>query len=114
MENNNSNNIIGKILYTQEDIWKRALEIGKQISEDFAGEEVILIGTLKGCVVWMADIMKAITLDAQVDFVIASSYGSGTSSSGVVKIKKDIETDLYGKNVLIIEDIVDTEPLLNF
>ncbi len=114
MENNNSNNIIGKILYTQEDIWKRASEIGKQISEDFAGEEVILIGTLKGCVVWMADIMKAITLDAQVDFVIASSYGSGTSSSGVVKIKKDIETDLYGKNVLIIEDIVDTGTTLKF
>ena len=98
----------GTVLLTQEQIWNRAKEIGAQISEDFAGEEVILVGTLKGAVMWMADLMKTITLDAKIDFISASSYGSGTVSSGNVKIKKDIELDLEGKNVLIIEDIIDT------
>ena len=109
-----SEEVTGTVLLTQEQIWKRAEEIGKQISEDFAGEELVLIGTLKGAVVWMADMMKTITLDTQIDFVSASSYGSGTVSSGNVKIKKDIELDITGKNVIIVEDIIDTGNTLKY
>ena len=102
------NNTIGKVLFTEEQIRQRAAELGKQISEDYAGEEIYLVGTLKGAVMWMGDLMKHITNDTQIDFVVASSYGSGTTSSGVVKVKKDLDGDIYGKNVIIIEDIVDT------
>ena len=83
-----ANDVIGKILYTEADILKRAEEIGKQISEDFAGEKVVLLGTLKGAIMWMADVMKGIDLDTEIDFISASSYGSGTTSSGVLKIQK--------------------------
>ena len=109
-----NNDVIGKILYTEEEILKRAREIGEQITNDFAGEKVVLLGTLKGAVLWMADVMKRINLDTEIDFISASSYGSGTTSSGVVKIKKDIELDIYNKNVIIIEDIVDTGTTLKF
>ena len=101
-------NTIGKILFTEEQIRNRAAEIGAQISKDYEDEEVYLVGTLRGAVVWMADLMKSITNDTQIDFVTASSYGSGTTTSGVVKIKKDLDGDIYGKNVIIIEDIIDT------
>lgn len=106
--------IIGKILFTEDQIINRAKEIGKEITEEFKNEEVILIGTLKGAILWMSDVMKNIDLDTKIDFIIASSYGSGTTSSGVVKIKKDIEVDIYGKNVIIMEDIVDTGTTLKF
>ena len=89
------NNTIGKILFTEEQIQKRAAEIGKQIAEDYAGEEVYLVGTLRGAVVWMGDLMKHITNDAEIDFIVASSYGSGKTTSGVVKVKKDLEGDIY-------------------
>jgi len=105
---------IGKILYTEEQIKARVDELARQIEEDYAGEELILLCTLKGAVVFMADMMKAIDLDTRIDFIAASSYGSGTSSSGVVKVTKDVTMDLYNKNVLIIEDIVDSGTTLKF
>ena len=98
----------GKVLLTQEQIWQRARELGEQITADYQGEPLVLVGTLRGAVLWMADIMKNINLDLEIDFVSASSYGSGTVSSGEVKIKKDIELEIAGKHVLIIEDIIDT------
>ena len=98
----------GKILFTKEQIEARAAEIGAQIAKDYEGEEVYIIGTLRGAVMWMADMMKYITNDAEIDFMMASSYGSGTTTSGVVKVKKDLEGDIYNKHVIIIEDIVDT------
>ena len=109
-----SHEVVGKVLLTQEQIWQRAQELGAEISRDYAGEEVVLIGTLKGAVMFMADIMKSITLDTQIDFIAASSYGSGTVSSGKVKIKKDIEIDIAGKHVIIIEDIIDTGNTLKY
>ncbi|MBK5253190.1 MAG: hypoxanthine phosphoribosyltransferase [Peptostreptococcaceae bacterium] len=99
---------MGNVLYTQDEIWKRSKEISKEISKEFEGEKVVLIGTLRGAILWMSDIMKNVTLDTEIDFIVASSYGSGTTSTGLVKITKDIETNIYGKNVIIIEDIVDT------
>ena len=101
-------NQIGMILLTGEQITERAKEIAAQINEEYKGEQVCLVGTLKGAIMWMAELMKYLTCDTEIDFVVASSYGSGTTTSGVVRIKKDLDTDIYGKNVIIIEDIVDT------
>lgn len=103
-----------KVLLTRAQIEERAAEIGKQIADDYGDEPVYLICTLKGAVVWMADLMKSITNDTEIDFISASSYGSGTSTSGIVKIKKDLDGDIYNKNVIIVEDIIDTGTTLKY
>lgn len=100
--------IFGEILFNEEQIRNRAKELADQITKDYEGEELIVIGTLKGSVLWMCDLLKSINLDTSIDFIKASSYGSSMSSSGVVKIKMDTDMNLYQKNVLIVEDIVDT------
>lgn len=104
----------GTILYTDKDIQKRAKEIGKKISKDYEGEELILLGTLKGAIMWMSELMKYISLDTKIDFISASSYGSATMSSGIVKIKKDVSMDIYNKNIMIVEDIIDTGTTLKY
>ncbi|MBR3184375.1 MAG: hypoxanthine phosphoribosyltransferase [Firmicutes bacterium] len=98
---------VGRVLFTEEQIRAKAKEVAAQINEDYKGESLYLVGTLRGALVWMADIMKEITLDTEIDFIVASSY-KGTESTGVVTVKKDVEGDVAGKNVIIIEDIVDT------
>jgi len=105
---------IGTVLITEEQIREKAAEIGKQISEDYAGKEIILVGILRGAVPWMAEIMKRITLDMTIDFMAVSSYGAATKTSGVVKINKDLETDIEGKDLIIVEDIVDSGVTLNY
>lgn len=107
-------NNIGKVLFTQEDITKRAKEIAKQIDKDYEGEEVILLGTLKGSVPWLVEIMKHTTIETKLDFISASSYGSSTTSSGVVKIKYDASINMYNENVIIVEDIIDTGNTLKY
>ena len=109
-----SSDTIGTVLITEEQIREKAAEIGKQISEDYAGKEIILIGILRGAVPWMADVMKCVTLDMTIDFMAVSSYGAATKTSGVVKINKDLETDIDGKDVIIVEDIVDSGVTLNY
>lgn len=105
---------LGKILFTQEDITQRAKEIAAQIDKDYEGEEVILLGTLKGSILWLGDIMKYTTANTKLDFITASSYGSSTSSSGVVKITYEPRINMYKKHVLVIEDIIDTGNTLKY
>lgn len=105
---------VGTILYTEKEIQKRAREIGRQITMDYDGEELIVICTLKGSLIWMSDLIKNIALDINIDFMVASSYGSSTTSSGVVKIKLDPSTNMYNKHVLIVEDIIDSGTTLKF
>ena len=105
---------IGKVLYSQAEITKRAKEVCAQIDKDYEGEDVLLLGTLKGSVMWLADIMKYTKIDTTLDFITASSYGSSTTSSGVVKITYEPQTNMYNKNVIIVEDIVDSGNTLKF
>lgn len=106
--------VVGEIMITQEQIWKRAEEIGAQITKDYEGEEVVLIGILRGAVLWMGDIMKNVDLDITIDFMAVSSYGASTKSSGIVKIVKDLDSDIEGKHVIIVEDIVDSGTTLSY
>lgn len=98
---------------TKEQIGQRVAELGKQISQDYAGREVVLIGVLRGCFIFMADLSRAMDLEVMVDFMEVTSY-EGTTSSGSVKIVKDIKNSIEGKHVLLIEDIVDTGLTLSF
>ncbi len=102
------------VLITEEEIKSRVFELGKQISEDFGGEDIVVIGLLKGCFMFIADLMRAIDSHVEVDFMAVSSYGSGTVSSGEIKVKKDYSIDIEGKNVLVIDDILDTGRTLAF
>ena len=109
-----SNDTVGNVMITQEQISKRAAEIAREIEKDFCGQQIVLVGILRGAVMWMVDIMKNVDLDMVIDFMSVSSYGSSTKSSGIVKINKDLDTDIEGKNVIIIEDIVDSGTTLNY
>ena len=108
------NKMIGKVLFTQEQIANRAKEIAAQIDKDFEGEEVILLCTLKGSIMWMVDLMKYMKTDAKIDFISASSYGATTTSSGVVKITHEPTINMYEKNIIVVEDIVDTGRTLTY
>ncbi len=104
----------GEILITQEQIYARAKEIGDEITKDFAGQELTVVGILRGAVVWLADVIKNIGLDITLDFMSVSSYGASTKSSGIVRIVKDLDSNIEGKNVLIVEDIIDSGVTLNY
>ena len=99
---------ISEILITEEQLKARVAELGAEITEDYKGEELFLIGILKGSVPFMADLMRKIELPVQIDFMSVSSYGGSTKSSGVVRILKDLDSDIKGKNVIIVEDIIDS------
>ena len=110
-----SKSTIGEVMITEEQIRARAAEIGKEISEEFAGEEMLVVGILKGAVLWLADVVKNIDNEnLGIDFMVVSSYGSSTKSSGVVKIVKDLDSDIAGKIVIIVEDIVDSGITLSY
>ena len=97
-----------KILINEDELNKRVEESAREINKKYEGQTLIVVGVLKGSFMFMSDLLKKITVDTEVYFLKASSYGSGTESSGVVKITKDIDTDIEGKNVLLVEDIIDS------
>ena len=99
---------ITKVLVTEEQIKSRVSEMAKQIDSHYTGKDLLLVGVLKGAVMFMADISRALDSRVQMDWMAVSSYGSGTTSSGVVRILKDLDSDVLGKDVLIVEDIVDS------
>src|SRR5207248_6052984 len=97
-----------RVLFTREQIAARVKELGAQITRDYAGERVVLVGVLKGACLFLSDLARNIALDATFDFIGLSTYGTGKQSSGEVKLTKDVDAPLQGKNVIIVEDILDT------
>lgn len=102
------NDDIQKVLVSEEQLKAKVAELGAQISRDYEGKNLVLVSILKGSVIFMADLMRAVTIPCSIDFMVVSSYGSGTTTSGLVKIVKDLQNDLSGMDVLIVEDILDT------
>lgn len=101
-------NDISKILFSEEDLARITSELGARISEDYKDKNLLLVSVLKGSVVTMADLMRAITIPCAIDFMVVSSYGSGTETSGSVKIIKDLDISIEDYDVLIVEDILDS------
>jgi hypoxanthine phosphoribosyltransferase len=97
-----------EILYTEEQIHAKIAELSRRIEVDYAGDKVLLVGVLRGAVMVMADLARELRIPIEMDWMAVSSYGSGTQSSGVVRILKDLDTDLHGRRVLIVEDIIDS------
>jgi len=105
---------IQEVLLSKEQIRQKVIELGTRISMDYKDKEVILIGVLKGGCVFLADLMREIKVPLEIDFISVSSYGNSSQSSGVVRIIKDIDIDITGKNIIIVEDIVDSGLTLNY
>lgn len=105
---------VGKILIDEENIKQRVAELGAQITEDYRDKDLLVICILRGGVAFMADLVKEIKLPLTMDFMAVSSYGMSTKSSGVVRIMKDLDEDIEGKDVLVVEDIVDTGLTLHY
>lgn len=105
---------IQKVLLDKEQIRQKVIELGTRISMDYKDKEVILVGVLKGGCVFLADLMREIKVPLEIDFISVSSYGNSSHSSGVVRIIKDVDIDVTGKNVIIVEDIVDSGLTLNY
>ena len=99
---------IAKILVTEEEIKQKVAELGARITQDYRGKNLLMVSVLKGSVIFMADLMRAIDLPCTIDFMCVSSYGSGTKTSGVVKIVKDLDMNLEGYDLLLVEDILDS------
>ncbi len=105
---------IGPVVVGQEELRRRVAELGAEITADYAETPPLLVGVLKGAFIFMADLARAVHLPVEVDLMAIASYGSDTSSSGVVRIMKDVDTDLVGRHVLVVEDIVDSGTTLSY
>src|SRR6478609_6615751 len=105
---------IGEILVQPDDLRRKVADLGKQISADYEGRDLLLVGVLKGAVFFLSDLMREISVPCEVDFMAVASYGSATDSSGVVRILKDLDTPIEGRHVLIVEDIVDSGLTLQY
>jgi len=105
---------VGEILVPSEDLDRRVAELGAEISGDYQGRDLVLVGVLKGAVVFIADLMRHLTVPCEIDFMAVSSYGSQTDSSGVVRILKDLDASIRDRDVLIVEDIIDSGLTLQY
>ena len=105
---------VQNIMLSEEQINGKVRELGQQISQDYQGESIILVGILKGAMIFLADLVRNISIPTFFDFMAVSSYGSGTQSSGAVRILKDLDKSIAGKHILIVEDIIDTGLTLNY
>jgi hypoxanthine phosphoribosyltransferase len=105
---------VGEILVQPDELSRRVRELGRQISADYAGRDLLLVGVLKGAVFFLSDLMRHIDVPCEVDFMAVASYGSATDSSGVVRILKDLDVALEGRHVLIVEDIIDSGLTLQY
>lgn len=105
---------LGGVVLSKDQIDARVAELGRAITEDYAGDPPLLVGVLKGALMFMTDLARSIELPVDLDFMAVSSYGSATKSSGIVRIVKDLEADLTGRHVLVVEDIVDSGLTLNY
>lgn len=105
---------IKEVFFSKEELAKIVERLGKQISKDYEGKNLMLVSILKGSVIFMADLMRAITVPCNIDFMSVSSYGSGTKTSGTVKIIKDLDINLEGKDLLLVEDILDSGKTLYY
>src|SRR5690242_11454621 len=105
---------IGEMLVEADDLQRRVRELGVEISRDYEGKDLVMIGVLKGAVLFLADLMRELEVPCEVDFMAVSSYGSATDSSGVVRILKDLDASIEGRDVLLVEDIVDSGLTLHY
>jgi len=105
---------IGEVIVKEDDLKRRVRELAAEVSRDYAGRDLVLIGVLKGAIFFLADFMRALEIECEVDFMAISSYGSSTKSSGVVRILKDLDAAIEGRHVLIVEDIVDSGLTLQY
>ena len=105
---------IGEVLVSNEELTRRVAELGAEISRDYEGRDLVMVGVLKGAVLFIADLMRHMTVPCEIDFMAVSSYGSETDSSGVVRILKDLDAPIEGRDVLIVEDIIDSGLTLHY
>ncbi len=105
---------IGEVLVASDDLQRRVRELGADLSRDYEGRDLVLIGVLKGAVLFMADLMREVTVPCEIDFMAVSSYGSATDSSGVVRILKDLDSSIEGRDVVLVEDIIDSGLTLHY
>jgi hypoxanthine phosphoribosyltransferase len=105
---------IGETLVSREDLQRRVAELGAEVSRDYEGRDLVMVGVLKGAVLFLADLMRSIDVPCEVDFMAVSSYGSQTDSSGVVRILKDLDASISGRDVLVVEDIIDSGLTLQY
>lgn len=106
--------MIKEILVTEEEIQKKVKELGEQITRDYQGKNLMLVGILKGAVMFLSDLAKNIRMPVMIDFMAVSSYGNSTESSGIVRIVKDLDCSVHDKDILIVEDIIDTGLTLSY
>lgn len=107
-------NDIKEILFTEEEIAKKVSELGKIITKDYKGQDLTVIGILKGSNIFMGDLIRKIPIPLQIDFMVVSSYGQSTESSGIVRVLKDLDYSIENKNILIVEDVIDTGLTLDY
>ena len=114
MENKLLHPDVSEILLSQEQLEQRVAQLGAEITRDFAGRAPLFVGVLKGCFVFMADLMRHVDLPCSIDFMAVSSYGSGTKTTGAVKIIKDLNQDIEGRDIILVEDILDSGVTLHY